>query len=98
MREYRATFHDDGNTRMVLEFYCDRVYVHLRVRRWGPEVLRLMRARWPGIKQLLHEVGYVKINAFYRESNKLMPKFAGMFGFKEIKRAGGFVMMEVENA
>lgn len=95
----RAVLHDDGRWRLVLEFGPGRVFLHLRVARWNVSVLRLMRARWPAIRELLlRDMGYPAVHAFYRESNALMSKFAARFGFREVRRYGGFVLLETDHA
>ena len=82
----------------MAEFYRGMVFLHLRVDRWGPSVMRLMRSRWPVIQEALREVGYTKIFAFYRESNRTMAAFAGRFGFREVRRNIGWVLLEKNHA
>lgn len=83
---------------MVLEFYAGAVFVHLRVRRWAPSVLRLMRSRWPEIRAFLRSLGFARIHAFYRASNQTMPAFSSRFGFRELRRNAEWVLMECANA
>lgn len=94
----RATIYDDEAMRMVLEFYGAQVYVHLRVHRWSASVLRLMRARWPQVKALLGSVGYNAIRAFAKESNANICRFASLFGFAELHRRDGWIVMEARDA
>lgn len=94
----RAVVFDDEFMRMILEFYGEHVYVHLRVKRWGASVLRLMRSRWSSVRGMLGSVGYSTVRAFYLESNLSMAKFAGLFGFRELRRKDGFVLLEACDA
>jgi hypothetical protein len=43
-------------------------------------------------------MGYPVVHAFYRCSNRLMPKFAAMFGFREVERRKEFVILESDHA
>ncbi len=94
----RTVYYDNGNVRMVWEFYAGCVYLHLKVSKWAPSVYRLMRNKWPEIKSILRTIGYRRIHAFYKDSNSTMDNFARRFGFRETKRGGGIVYMEADNA
>lgn len=87
---------DDERARFVAEFFRGRVYLHLKVRKWNLSTLKLMLELWPEFRRIFFNIGYPKVNAYYPVTNKLMPRFSGMFGFREVKRNNGWVLLETE--
>ena len=96
MIDERVVLYDNDICRLVLEFYRGRAYIHLKVRRWSAGVLKMMRKHWPDVKQTVADFGYRELWAGFPETNLLLPRFAGMFGFREVLRRNGHVGMVVE--
>lgn len=90
--------HHGERFRMVLEFYAGSVFVHLKVHKWAPSVMRLMRERWHEIKALLRAMGFARIHAFGYAANATLPTFASRFGFREIRRTEEWILLECPNA
>ena len=99
MSAEKYVLRDDKRARLVAEFYRGRVFLHLEVRQWGIGVAREFRARWPGVKLALKNVGFDRIYAYVQEERvEKFSRFVRPFGFSEVRRRNGFVLMEVSNA
>lgn len=98
MKGERYVFYSDERARCVIDFLRGRAFLHLEVRKFGVETLLEIRARWPALKVILKTVGFKIIYAYAPEENaeKLL-RFAKPFGFIEIKRRGGLILMGVNN-
>lgn len=94
----KTVIYDDGNMRFVLDFWRDKVFVHFRIDRWTGKALRTSRSIWPEIKAMLRNLNYKTIHAYYAEATADVGRLAEKFGFSEVKRKNGWVLMEVQNA
>lgn len=97
--EFKVLYESDFG-RCSAEFFKGRVYLHLRVRRWGMASMRELLAQWPRIRKEMHTLGYTSINAYNyeRDADSKWQRFMRMLGFTERGRKHGLVVMEVENA
>ena len=60
------------------------------------EGLRAVRAGFPALKSMLRNLGYAKVNVIIPENDEKLHRFETMFGFRDVRRAGGNILMEQE--
>ncbi len=99
-RPEKYVWFDDERARLVIEFFRGRAYVHLKIRKWGMDVVREARTRWPEIRSALQGCGYPTVYTYNNVSDadpKWM-RFAALFGFAEKARRNGVVVMEATSA
>lgn len=89
---------DDDRARLVTWFFRGRVYVHLKIRKWGMAVLHDAHALWPQIRLALKSLGYESVHTYNTVEDAKWMRFVGHFGFKERGRRNGVVVMEASNA
>lgn len=90
--------YENASVRCVLELWRGRCFLHFSVKRWLPSTRRLVRDRLIVLKQLLPELGVSKLEAFMPLADPRIMKMAQIFGFREVRRNEGFILMEHTNA
>lgn len=83
---------DDGNVRLVAEFWKRDVFIHVRVKKWSKSVRAMMLARWVAMRLALNSVKKGEVYAYFSASDPRLPRFARLFGFFEIKRNNEWIL------
>lgn len=93
-------FYDSALGRFVAEFFRGDAVCHLTMKSWSIDAMREVRARAPEVLAVLRKIGARHIyayNAEGREEQKWL-RFMGLFGFHEVRRANGWILVEVPSA
>jgi len=89
------TLADDERGKLRLEFNSGMAFLHLELRR-PMEGLRAVRAGFPALKEMLRNRGYEKVNVIIPENDEKLHRFETMFGFRDVRCAGGQRLMSQE--
>lgn len=93
MKSEWYTVADDERGTLRLEFNRRMVFLHLILRK-PMEGLRAVRAQFPALKQMLRNLGYRKVNVIIEENDEKLYRFEKLFGFRDVLRASGHLLME----
>lgn len=90
-------YYDDERVRCVLEFWKQRVFLHLLVRRWDTVTLRMIVDGLQVLKRQLADFGYEKLEAYFPLSDPRILHMARLRGMREVRRLDGHILMECDN-
>lgn len=88
-------FWNDERAMCQLEFFRGRVYVHLLIRQ-PMAGMRAAKRHWGALRHMVRSIGYSWLHVIIPEGDDKLYRFERLFGFSEIKRAGGFILMAQE--
>jgi hypothetical protein len=86
---------DDERGTLRLEFNRRMAFLHLMVRK-PMAALRGWRDVFYSVKAILRAIGYSAVNVIIPEGDAKLYRFEIAFGFREIRRAGGHILMSQE--
>lgn len=86
---------DDRRGTLKLEFFRRMAFIHL-VFRLPMDGMRAARALFPEVKAMLRNLGYRFVHVIIPEGDQKLYRFEEKFGFREVKRHGGFILMAQE--
>lgn len=92
MKSTWETYWDDALGSVKLEFAAGRVFLHVTVLQ-PLEAMRKIQQEFPGLKAKLRARGYDKVHVIIRDGDEKLYRFERFFGFEEVRRRGGFVLM-----
>lgn len=95
MRSEWYTMVDDERGLMRLEFNRRMVFLHLLLRK-PLEGMRACQEQFPYLKKILRAIGYRIVNVIIPEGDAKLYRFEEMFGFREVRRYGGHILMSQE--
>lgn len=88
----KVVLYDDGNMRVVAEFWRRNVYMHFRILRWTLASLRRCASGIHDLDMMMRSIGHEEIHAYFHDHNSHVARLARMFGFFEYARGGGFIL------
>jgi len=89
-----VTLIDDERGIYRLEIALGKVFLHLELRQWGPSIVRAIREELANTKRFLAERGILLMFVLIDEGGPKLYKFGCMFGFEEIARGNGRILMQ----
>ena len=92
--EFYTVIEDERGT-LRLEFYRRMAFVHLTFN-LPLEGMRAAKHMWPELKALLSRMGYAAVHVIIPDDDERLYRFERHFGFEEIKRDGGAILMAQE--
>ena len=95
MKSEWKTLVDDERGVLKVEFNSGMVFLHV-VLRLPMEGIRAIRRELPAFKDVLRALGYKKMHVAIPEGDEKLYQFEKMFGFNEVKRAKGQILMVQE--
>lgn len=98
MKSLWETLVDDARGIFRLEYNFDRVFLHLEFRdkSYVLDLVRHCREQFPLVKSMIKAEGYDRVSVIIPEGDDKLYRFEKLFGFHEVKRAGGQILMEQE--
>ena len=73
-----------------------RVFLHLSLLRWDTQVLRSLKDGLMVLTGTLRALGYSRVNPIIPEGDDKLYRFQRLFGFTEVNRARGQILMQRE--
>lgn len=91
-----TTLIDDerGCLKLEINRAARRVFVHLSLKQWNTDVLRAIKDGLPVLKGTLRAVGFRRVSVIIPEGDEKLYRFERLFGFSEINRRDGHILME----
>lgn len=95
MKSEWETLVDDELGTLRLEFNRGMVFLHVTLRK-PMAAMRAIRDRFPTLKEMLRNMGYKQVHVIIPEGDEKLYRFETMFGFRELRRARGHILMRQE--
>jgi hypothetical protein len=83
---------DDERGTLKIEFCYGHAFLHSTFRR-PLQAMRAARAYFPKIKAWLKSMGHDEVFVFIPEGDAMLERFERSFGFVELKRVKGHIIM-----
>jgi hypothetical protein len=95
-----ATLVEDRDCRVRVEFWRGYVFFHCKFHRWSVRAMRVVDAAYPKMMSLMADLGFEFLHLFIPDGKQGLYRFCERFGFREVERKSGWVLMrqEVRNA
>ena len=95
----KVVFYDGELGRCAVEFFRGSAYMHLRMKAWSLDAMRVARVIGPEILAVLQRLRCKHIFAYNREEagSDMWLRFMVSFGFKEVARKNGIIFTEAGN-
>ena len=89
------TLVDDERGVLKVEFNSGMVFLHVKFRQVMAG-MRSAKAMFPTVKEMLRGMGYKRIHVIIPEGDDALYRFERYFGFRDVRRIGGHILMEQE--
>lgn len=96
-RAEKYVFYDSPLGRFAVEFFRGNAFLHLTMKGGSLDAMRAVRERAPHILAVLRKLRCRHIYAYNREGDAIWPRFMARFGFMEVRRKNGWILMEAPN-
>ena len=90
------TIWDDALATVKIEFNNHMAFLHLVIHTNAVQAMRYIREGFPTVKKTLRELGHDKVYVIIPEGDNKLYRFERFFGFEEVRRAGGNILMAQE--
>lgn len=87
---------DDAIATVKLEFFKGKFFLHAVVNGNAMEAVRRLREGFPRLKEKLREMGYAAVFVIIPDDDGKLLRFERGFGFIEVGRADGLIVMRHE--
>lgn len=84
---------DDDEVKVTAEYAFGMAFLSLALKAWGPSVLRRCFRKFDAVKQMMRDRGHDSIHTNVVAANSIAMKLNRRFGFEEVRRDSGFVLM-----
>lgn len=91
-----ATLVNDRSCRVLVEFYAGRVFFHCKFHRWSVRAMRVVDEARPRMKALMAELGFEVMHLFIFNDRPTLYRFCQRYGFHEVERKRGLILMQQE--
>lgn len=90
----RKTLLDCEYGHLEMEYWDGEPLIHLTLNKWSKEKYKKYKTLWQVFLNQFRELGYKRVLVAIPDNDPKLEKFEKMFGFTEIKREKGVLIME----